>query len=68
MQIKDKIEAALKDKIIVGHSLQHDLDAIKFSLSGKTQIRDISNFKQLRNAGKKVSLKKMAKQELGINF
>ncbi|KAL4499640.1 hypothetical protein ABPG72_017180 [Tetrahymena utriculariae] len=67
-EVKNKIFEILKDKIIVGHSVQHDLTAIKFEPSQDKMTRDISNYKELKESGKKVSLKKMVKQELGITF
>ncbi|KAL4476210.1 hypothetical protein ABPG74_009943 [Tetrahymena malaccensis] len=67
-EVKNKIFDLLKDKIIVGHSVQHDLTAIKFEPSKDNMTRDISNYKELKQQGKKVSLKKMVKQELGITF
>ncbi|EAR87918.3 RNA exonuclease 1 DEDDh 3'-5' exonuclease domain protein (macronuclear) [Tetrahymena thermophila SB210] len=67
-EVKNKIFEILKDKIIVGHSVQHDLSSIKFEPPKDKMIRDISNYKELKQSGKKVSLKKMVKQELGITF
>lgn len=66
-EIKEKLFALLAGKTLVGHSIQHDLGAIKYEAK-ESDIRDISNYKELRRSGKKVALKKLALQELGVNF
>lgn len=59
----------LKNRVLVGHSVKHDLEAIMLG-HPKSDIRDTSRFSEFRkySAGKTPSLKRLAKEVLGIDI
>lgn len=59
----------LKDKVLVGHAVDHDLDALMLS-HPKSQLRDTSKFPPYRQLakGKTPALKKLAKELLNIEI
>ncbi|KAM3133807.1 REX4 [Paramecium bursaria] len=62
-QERKKITIFLSDKIIVGHSLQHDFDAMDLDIES-FQIRDTSEYSYFKNGNIKNSLKKLVKKYL----
>lgn len=65
-----KVANILKGRILVGHSLQHDLQALLLS-HPRSMIRDTSRhlpFRQKYSSGKTPSLKKLTKEVLGIDI
>jgi RNA exonuclease 4 len=65
---KDVVEL-LKDRVLVGHAVKNDLEAMMLS-HPKKNIRDTSRFSGFRkySAGKTPSLKKLAKEILGVDI
>lgn len=66
--IKQKIENILNGRIIVGHSIKNDFEAIKYTPNvGK--VRDISKYSFLKNSvGKIMSLKNMNDKFLNLKI
>lgn len=68
-QAQEKTAELLKDRILVGHAVQHDLDAL-FLSHPKSLIRDTSRhlpFRKISN-GKTPGLRKLAKEFLKIDI
>lgn len=66
-EAQQKVSSILGGKILVGHSVKHDLESLLIS-HPKSMIRDTSRhlpFKQTYSKGKTPSLKKLAKEVLG---
>lgn len=64
---KDKIWNILKDKIIVGHTLSSDFQALGYSHNSK-KLRDLKAFDVGKENGKVLSLKKMTLKYLNIDI
>ncbi|QLL34367.1 hypothetical protein HG536_0G02280 [Torulaspora globosa] len=65
-EIQKKVAGLLQDRILVGHSIKHDLESLLIS-HPKSSIRDTSRhlpFRQAYAKGKTPSLKKLAKEIL----
>jgi RNA exonuclease 4 len=64
-EVQKKVSDILKNKIIIGHALKNDLDALMLDHPRKL-LRDTSRYKPLKNPTTKgpQSLKKLAKQFL----
>ncbi|RCI08912.1 hypothetical protein L249_4924 [Ophiocordyceps polyrhachis-furcata BCC 54312] len=68
-QVQAQVSRLLKDRILVGHDLRHDLAALKLS-HPRRDIRDTANypgFKKLTN-GQTPSLRLLAKELLGVRI
>ena len=68
-QVQADVAAILNDRVIVGHAIKNDLEAMMLG-HPKKDIRDTSKFSRFRkySAGKTPSLKKLAKEVLGIDI
>jgi RNA exonuclease 4 len=68
-EVQNVIAELLKDRILVGHSVKHDLDVMMLG-HPKRDIRDTSRFSGFRkySAGKTPSLKKLAREVLGVEI
>ena len=68
-EVKADVEEILKDRIIVGHAIKNDLEVMMLT-HPKKDIRDTSKFSGFRkhSAGRSPSLKKLAKEVLGIDI
>ncbi|KAH8130215.1 hypothetical protein ACSS6W_005421 [Trichoderma asperelloides] len=68
-EVQKEVDDIIKDKILIGHDIKHDLDALKLSHSPRN-IRDTAKypaFKKYGN-GRKPALKVLAKEILGIEI
>ncbi|RFU73984.1 rna exonuclease 4 [Trichoderma arundinaceum] len=68
-EVQNEVNTILKDRILIGHDIKHDLDALKLSHSPRN-IRDTAKypaFKKYGN-GRKPALKILAKEILGIEI
>jgi RNA exonuclease 4 len=67
--VQNEVAGLLKDRILVGHSIKHDLEAVML-VHQKVDIRDTSRFPGFRKygAGRTPSLKVLAKEVLGIDI
>lgn len=69
-EAQKQVASILEGRILVGHSVSHDLEAL-FLSHPKSMIRDTSRhipFRQTYAKGKTPSLKKLAKEVLGIDI
>jgi RNA exonuclease 4 len=68
-EVRNEVAVLLKDKILVGHAIKHDLDVLILG-HPKRDIRDTSRFSGFRkySAGKTPSLKKLAREILGVEI
>lgn len=68
-EVQRDVAELLKDRILVGHAVKNDLDALMLD-HPKRDIRDTSRFPPFRkfSAGKTPSLKKLAKEILGVDI
>jgi RNA exonuclease 4 len=68
-EVRNEVAELLKDRILVGHAIKHDLDVMMLG-HPERDIRDTSRFSGFRkyNAGKTPSLKKLAKEVLGMEI
>jgi RNA exonuclease 4 len=68
-QVQEDVAAVMKDRVIVGHAIKNDLEAMMLG-HPKRDIRDTSRFSGFRkySAGRTPSLKKLAKEILGIDI
>lgn len=68
-EVQEQIAELLKDRILIGHAIKHDLDALMLG-HPKSAIRDTSRFSGFRkySAGRTPSLKKLAKEILGVDI
>lgn len=69
-EAQEKVASILEGKILVGHSVKHDLESL-FISHPKSMIRDTAKhvpFRQEYSKGKTPSLKKLAKEILGRDF
>jgi RNA exonuclease 4 len=68
-EVQADVAAILKERLIVGHAIKNDLDALMLG-HPKKDIRDTSKFSGFRkySAGKTPSLKKLAKEVLGVDI
>jgi RNA exonuclease 4 len=68
-EVQADVAAILKDRVIVGHAIKNDLEAMMLG-HPKKDIRDTSKFSGFRkySAGKTPSLKKLAKEVLGVDI
>jgi RNA exonuclease 4 len=67
--VLEDVAAILKDRIVVGHAIKNDLEAMMLG-HPKKDIRDTSKFSGFRkySAGRTPSLKKLAKEILGVDI
>lgn len=67
--VQVEVAAVLKERILVGHAIKNDLEALMIG-HPKRDIRDTSRFSGFRkySAGKTPSLKKLAKEILGVEI
>ncbi|KAH8593431.1 ribonuclease H-like domain-containing protein, partial [Bisporella sp. PMI_857] len=68
-EVQEDVAKILKDRIVVGHAVRNDLEALMLG-HPKKDIRDTSRFSGFRkySAGKTPSLKKLAKEVLGVEI
>ncbi|KAM0274271.1 hypothetical protein ACHAQH_008005 [Verticillium albo-atrum] len=68
-EVQAKVAELLKDRILIGHDVKHDLDALKLTHSIK-DIRDTSKFPGFRQYGngKKPALRKLAGEILKVEI
>ena len=68
-EVQAEVAAILKDRVIVGHGIRNDLEAMMLG-HPKKDIRDTSKFSGFRkySAGKTPSLKKLVKEILGADI
>jgi RNA exonuclease 4 len=68
-EVQTDVAAILKGRIIVGHAIKNDLEAMILE-HPKKDIRDTSKFSGFRkySAGRAPSLKKLAKEVLGVDI
>lgn len=68
-EVQADVAAILQERIIVGHAIKNDLEAMILG-HPKKDIRDTSKFSGFRiySAGKTPSLKKLAKEILGVDI
>jgi RNA exonuclease 4 len=68
-EVQTDVAAILKDRVLVGHAVKNDLEAIMLG-HPKRDMRDTSKFSGFRkfSAGKTPSLKKLAKEVLGVEI
>jgi RNA exonuclease 4 len=68
-EVQRQIAEILKDRVLVGHAVKHDLDALMLG-HPKKDTRDTSRFKGFRkySAGKTPSLKRLTKEILGVDI
>lgn len=68
-QVQQEVAAILKGTILVGHAIKNDLAAMMLG-HPRRDIRDTSKFSEFRkfNHGKTPSLKKLAKELLGVDI
>lgn len=68
-EVQQEVAGILKGRVLVGHAIKNDLDAMMLS-HPKRDIRDTSRFSGFRKyaAGKTPSLKKLAKEILGVDI
>ncbi|WYZ45096.1 hypothetical protein EsH8_VIII_000412 [Colletotrichum jinshuiense] len=68
-EVQTEVAALLKDRILVGHDIKHDLDALKLSHSSK-DVRDTSNYPAFRKFGngRKPALRRLAEEVLGTTI
>jgi hypothetical protein len=64
---KEKILSILKDKIIVGHTLNSDFQYLDY-IHNQKKIRDLKGFEIGKDNGKVLSLKKMTLKYLSIDI
>lgn len=67
--VQQEVGELLQDRILVGHAIKNDLDAMMLG-HPKKDIRDTSRFSGFRkySAGRTPSLKKLAKEVLGVDI
>ena len=66
LKVQSEVAEIIKDKIVVGQSIEKDMEAL-FLQHPAEMLRDTSELFYKTN-GKKYSLKELAKKELGISF
>ena len=68
-EVQEDVASTLKDRIVVGHAIKNDLEAMMLG-HPKKDIRDTSKFSGFRkySAGRTPSLKKLAKEVLGVDI
>ena len=68
-EVQAEVSVILKERVIVGHAIKNDLEAMMLG-HPKKDIRDTSKFSGFRkySAGKTPSLKKLAKEVLGVDI
>lgn len=68
-EVQNEVAKILKDRILIGHAIKNDLRAMMLGHPVK-DIRDTAKFKDFRkySAGRAPSLKKLAKEVLGLDI
>lgn len=68
-EVQTEVSAILKDRILIGHDIKHDLDALKLSHSPKN-IRDTAKYPAFKKYGhgRKPALRNLAREVLGIEI
>ncbi|KAJ4857495.1 exonuclease domain-containing protein [Trichoderma breve] len=68
-EVQKEVSDILQDRILIGHDIKHDLDALKLSHSLKN-IRDTAKYPAFKKYGhgRKPALKILAKEILGIEI
>ncbi|KAL7814286.1 ribonuclease H-like domain-containing protein [Trichoderma aethiopicum] len=68
-EVQKEVDAILKDRILIGHDIKHDLDALKLSHSPRN-IRDTAKYPAFKKYGhgRKPALKILAREILGIDI
>lgn len=63
-ELKPRIAALLKDKVIVGHSIHNDFEALEYMAHPTKLVRDISLFSKYKYNGKRTKLQTLAADHL----
>jgi len=68
-EVQEQVSKILDDRVVVGHAVRNDLEVLMLT-HPKRDIRDTSRFSGFRkySAGKVPSLKKLAKEILGVDI
>ncbi|WQF80493.1 Putative ribonuclease H-like superfamily, exonuclease, RNase T/DNA polymerase III [Colletotrichum destructivum] len=68
-EVQTDVAKLLKDRIVVGHDIKHDLDVLKLSHPGK-DVRDTSSYPAFRQYGngRKPALRRLAEEILGVTI
>ncbi|KAK1971028.1 exonuclease [Colletotrichum sublineola] len=68
-EVQTDVARLLKDRILVGHDIKHDLDVLKLSHPSK-DVRDTSNYPAFRQYGngRKPALRRLAEEVLGVTI
>ncbi|KAL7933555.1 ribonuclease H-like domain-containing protein [Trichoderma chlorosporum] len=68
-EVQKEVDSILKDRILIGHDIKHDLDALKLSHSPRN-IRDTAKYPAFKKYGhgRKPALKNLAREILGIDI
>ncbi|GKT85632.1 LOW QUALITY PROTEIN: RNA exonuclease 4 [Colletotrichum tofieldiae] len=68
-EVQTDVAKLLKDRILVGHDIKHDLDVLKLSHPGK-DVRDTSSYPAFRQYGngRKPALRRLAEEILGVTI
>ncbi|KAK2001652.1 exonuclease [Colletotrichum falcatum] len=68
-EVQGDVAKLLKDRILVGHDIKHDLDVLKLSHPSK-DVRDTSNYPAFRKYGngRKPALRRLAEEVLGVTI
>ncbi|KAK2060171.1 exonuclease [Colletotrichum caudatum] len=68
-EVQADVAKLLKDRILVGHDIKHDLDVLKLSHPSK-DVRDTSNYPAFRKYGngRKPALRRLAEEVLGVTI
>jgi RNA exonuclease 4 len=68
-EVQEQVARVLDDRVVIGHAVRNDLEVLMLT-HPKRDIRDTSRFSGFRkySAGKVPSLKKLAKEILGVDI
>ncbi|KAL7927346.1 ribonuclease H-like domain-containing protein [Trichoderma austrokoningii] len=68
-EVQKEIDGIIKDRILIGHDIKHDLEALKLSHSPRN-IRDTAKYPAFKKYGhgRKPALKTLAREILGIDI
>jgi len=65
-ELKPRIAALLRDKVIVGHSIHNDFEALEYQSHPDKLVRDISLFSRYKLGGKRTKLQTLAAEHLQV--
>ena len=67
-ELRTKIDQILDNKLIIGHSIHNDFQALEFTQAQQKMVRDISTFREYMYNGKKTKLQTLAQDFLKISI